>query len=192
MTKTTKYHAALLASLDTRAAYEDAKNPDNLNIQRTLKGIRASLTSAEVARVMASANVAEDFLNHAERGNARFNVYAAEKVANIARIVAGQPATLNHYTRAIYASARACGAAGVPFTHADAVACCTLEVKADPAKPLTRYAKHVAPNTASTQASSSVAALKTFGILVEGKTAAGQVAYAVKDAPQSDALASWL
>jgi hypothetical protein len=178
MTKAIKsFLAGIHAAIDTRAAYEATKNPSNENIQKTLAGIRADLDHEAMAKVMVAANVSAEFINAAERGNARFNVYAAEKVANVARALAGA-GRLNHYTQAILASAHAVTAAGQPFTHADAVAACTLSIKANPDKPLVRYEKHVAPNTASTQASSSIAALKTFGMLLEGKTASGAVAYA--------------
>jgi hypothetical protein len=163
------------------------RTPDNANIQKTLAGIRADLDHDAIVATMIAANVPAEFINQAERGNARFNVYAAEKVANVARVLAGA-GRLNHYTRAIVASAYRCAAAGLPFTHADAVAACSLEVKADPAKPLVRYEKHVAPNTASTQASSSIAALKTFGVLTEGKTPSGAVAYGYQVNPTSDGL----
>lgn len=191
--KLNTYLATLISEIEDRAAYEATKNAENANIQKTLKGIRSDLEHSAIAEVMHNASVPANFINHAERGNARFNVYAAEKVANVARVLVGA-GRLNHYTRAILASAQRCHAAGVPFTHADAVSCCSLSVKADPSKAtlLVHYEKHIAPNTASTQASSSIAALKTFGILREGKSPSGAVAYALQDQPQTDALLPYL
>ncbi len=185
--KVSKYQAQVLAEVDARAAYEGEKNAENANIQATLKGIRSDLDHEAIAKVMSAANVPSGFINIAERGNARFNVYAAEKVSNLARVLVGAKA-MNHYTRAILASARACGAAGVSFTHADAVAACSLEVKGDPSKPLVRYEKHIAPNTASTQASSSIAALKVWGALAEGRTPSNAVAYVLQDTETTEAL----
>lgn len=187
--KTNAYLATLVSAIEERSAYEAAKNAENANIQKTLQGIRADLEHAAIAEVMASASVPSGFINAAERGNARYNVYAAEKVANVARVLAGA-GRLNHYTRAILASAQRCKAAGLPFTHADAVSACSLSVKLTPEKApyIVQYEKHIAPNTASTQASSSVAALKTFGILSEGKSPSGAVAYGLQDVPQAEAL----
>lgn len=185
--KITAYLATLVSEVEARQAFEATKNPDNANIQKTLAGIRADLAHEAIAAVMLAANVPATFINHGERSNARFNVYAAEKVANVARVLAGA-GRLNHYTWAIFASAYRCAAAELPFTHADAVACCSLEVRADGAKPLVRYEKHIAPNTASTQASSSIAALKAFGVLTEGKGPSGAVAYGFVQNATSDGL----
>ena len=172
------YATRLQAQVQARKAYEAEKNPDNQSIQKTLEGIAADLAHDAIVEVMIASNAPADFINRAERGNARFNVYAAEKVANLARYTAGA-GRLNHYTRAIMDSAARFASAGVPFTHADAVASCSLDVKAPAEKEalLARYEKHIAPNTASTQASSSIAALKVMNVLTEGKGANGAVTY---------------
>lgn len=160
------YRLALCASNDARLAYEMQKDASNTNIVKTLADLRASVNHDRIAAVMLYANVNADFLNKSERATARFNVYSAQKLVNIARVCA-KVESLNHYTRAILLSAVAFAKASLNMTHRDASAACSLDVATDASRDrlLVRYAKHIAANTAATQSSSSLACLIAFDVL---------------------------
>lgn len=174
------YKVALVAAFDARAEYETAKNADNDSIQKTLKDMRVSVDHDSIAEIMLSANVDSNFINRSERKTARFNVYSAQKVVNVARAIASAE-TLNHYTKAILASAVALQSNEMLLTHKDASAACSLSVKSDSKrdKLLKKYQKHVAANTAATQSSSSINALQMFDVLQETRDDANNVCYRV-------------
>lgn len=180
--KIEKYQNDMLAAFDARAAYELSKNADNLNMQKTLADLRASVAHVEIAKLMCAANVDANFINRAERANARFNVYSAEKIVNIVRFAASV-AALNHYTLNIVKSLYNCFNASVDFTQRDAVACCSLDVKVDASKShlISQYQKHIASNTASTQASSSLNALLMTNVIVEYRNAANVTCFRFAD-----------
>jgi hypothetical protein len=180
MTAIALYTASLVASFDNRASYEAAKNADNSSIQDTLRDMRKTISHEAVSSVFYAAHVDCNFINKSERVNARFNVYAAEKVINVAQFAAASRA-LNHYTRAILLSAYALSLQSMTLTHKDAQACCSLDVKTDAhkTKHLVRYQKHIAANTASTQSSSSINALQMFNVLREARDDANNVVYSI-------------
>lgn len=175
------YRSRLTAAFDARATYEREKDCDNDNIQATLKDLKASVSSDVVSVVFFAASVDANFINVSERRTARFNVYSAQKVCNIARAIATSLESLNHYSRAILLSAVALQNADLLLTHRDAAAACSLDVKTIAARDsmLVRYARHIASNTASTQSSSSINALRMFDILQETRDANNESAYRV-------------
>lgn len=186
----TEYHDMLVSEIDSRIAYEVEKNADSLSIQKTLNDIRKAVSFKSVADVMCAANVDAAFINRAERSNARFNVYAAEKVVNVAR-AAAKLATLNHYTLAILRSALALEANQMTLTQRDAVAACSIDMKLADAKRdkiLVKYQKHVHASTASTQASSSINALKMYNVLRESRDDANQTVFTIVDCDFTKAL----
>jgi hypothetical protein len=173
---------AFLNAIDSRIAHETTKNAANDSIVDTLKKIRKSCDNDALCNVLIASNVDAEYINRAERVNARFNVYSAEKVINTARAIA-KVQTLNHYSLAIVRSALALEAADSVLSHNDAVAACSLSIKHRDAKraaliKTARYQKHVAAQTASTQASSSINALQVFNVFSETKIL-DQVAYAL-------------
>lgn len=170
-TNAQEYRTALTSEIDARAAFELAKSSENDSMQDTLKKLRASVDHDTIAQVLLSSNVDVQIINRAERINARMNVYALEKIANIARAQCSA-ATLNHYTLAILKTALALEANERALTHRDAVCACSLDVKHTDSQrekviKTTRYAMHVALTTASTQSSSSVNALQACNVLTE-------------------------
>lgn len=177
----TEYRATLNAAIDARALFEASKSADNHSMQDTLKAFRKDVDHDDICKVMLASNVDASFINRSERVNARFNVYAAQKVANVARFAASVDA-LNHYTLAIVKTAFALEAQKLALTHKDAVAACSASVKHADAKREAiiakhRYAKHVAANTASTQSSSSINALQMCNVLSEARDASNVITY---------------
>lgn len=177
------YSAALSEALASRIAYEVSKNAENDSIVSCINSIAKDVAHDSIASIMMQSNCDANFINRSERVSNRYNVYAAEKVANIARAVAVVK-TLNHYTLAIFKSALALEASSFTLSHKSAVAACSSSIKHSDAKQervlkSTRYAKHVAAQTASTQASSSLNALATMNVISETRDAANAVAYVI-------------
>ncbi|MCP1540091.1 hypothetical protein [Methylorubrum extorquens] len=188
------YSVALQTSISARAAYEKAQNTDNDNIQKTLSNLAKDFSHEAVVSVMHTANVNADFINRHERKNKRFNVYAAQKVANIARSAA-QADTLNNYTRCVFLTALKLTKEKLSMTHADAQAslCSDLRCDAHKSAHIVRYARSIAASTADTQSSSSINALQMFDVLKETRDDKNEVAYTLnKDAPTTKRLAKAL
>jgi hypothetical protein len=176
---TVKYVDLIVASFDRRAAYELDKNSDNDSMQKTLADMRKTVSHNAIASIMSVANVDADFINKSERVSARFNVYSAEKVINVAQSVARVRA-LNHYTRAILATCVKLAANDTLLTHDDAQSACSLSVKSKDAKReklIVKYQKHVSKSTADTQSSSSINALQMYNVLIETRDASNVVCY---------------
>lgn len=174
---------AFVTAIEARIAFENDKNAANTSMQKTLADMSKIAANDKIAEILVASNVDANFINRAERSNARFNVYAAEKVFNIARNLANV-AALNHYTRAIIATCKALEDASLQMTHKDAVCACSQDVKhTDKTREAilrkTRYAKHISANTASTQASSSINALQVFNVLRETRDANNNAVFAL-------------
>jgi hypothetical protein len=185
MTNVASYVASLNAAFDARVSYETEKKADNASMTKTLSNLRKSIAHEKVAAIMLACNVSADFINRAERNNARFNVYSAEKVANIARVLSVSTETLNHYTLAILKSCIALSDAKMSLTHDDAASACSSDLKSKDTKKrklITHYQRVVAANTASTQSSSSINALQMFDIVKQVRDDANNVAYVFNDA----------
>jgi hypothetical protein len=174
------YSVALQTSIAARKSYEIECNAENTNIQKTLDNLAIDFSHEAVVKVMHSANVDANFINRQERRNKRFNVYSAQKVANIARSAAAAD-TLNNYTRCIFLTALKLTKANMTMTHKDAQASLCVDLRADAAKAqhIVRYAKTVAANTADTQSSSSINALQMFDVLKETRDERNEVAYSL-------------
>lgn len=177
----TDFNTQIRASVETRRAYEMSKSADCESMLSNLKAFDKRLSNDAVIALLAAANVNADTLNRQERTSARFNVYSFAKVLSDV-----SAHTINHYSRAILASAVALRSAELVLTHADAVAACSLDVThkdKSRAKIIakSRYQKHVAANTASTQASSSINSLAALNVLIESRDAANHVCYSIAD-----------
>lgn len=189
MTHTVQSYADMLrASVAERRTYEQAKNASCDSMLDALKTFDKRLAQDSVVALCATANLNANILNRAERNNARFNIYSFAKIlSDVSR------ASMNHYTLAILKSAVALRTAKLTLTHADAVAACSLTVKhrdVSRAKIIaaSRYAKHVAVNTASTQSSSSINSLQALNVLAESKDDANHVCYTLCDNDFANAL----
>lgn len=174
------YTNEVAASIATRAAYELEQNPTNENIQKTLKGLAEDFAHVDVCKFMHAASVDANFINRQERKNKRFNVYSAQKVANVARAAAAAE-TLNAYSATLLRTAIALTRADLSMTHRDAHSALCLDLKVDVSKAqhIVRYGKNIASNTADTQSSSSINALQMFNVLKEIRDDRNEVAYIV-------------
>jgi hypothetical protein len=173
------FASKIRASVAARREYEIAKNAQCDSMLSNLKVFDKTLSNDSLVALLAASNVDADLLNRAERNNARFNIYAFEKVLKDVSIV-----TMNHYSKAILHAALLLEASETVLTHADAVVACSLEAKHKDSKRAAiikkaRYDKHVALNTASTQSSSSINSLVALNVLSEIRDAANVVAYKI-------------
>ena len=126
------------------------------------------------------------FINREVSTGSRFNVYAFQKVNDL--IVALDGGFMqNAINKAIVTSLFNFRDAGIPFTGAAALAAASDKVKADRAmtKHLVRHT--VSANTASTQKSSTMTALKTLGIVTNSGTRGAEV-WTLTDTPATRRL----
>lgn len=162
------YVRRLTTSLDERAAFENAKDISNMNIHRTLKSCRAALARRAAGKALMIAGVDPDFVNRQLHDGSRYNVYALKKLADVVDGLNGGLVG-NEINRAIIRSLYALADAGKGFTMEIAKMCCSKnytakgELEAGVRSQLFRYT--VAPGTASTQASSTMQALQTLGVV---------------------------
>lgn len=180
MTKANDYIKALNDAIDARAQFEAGKNKDaSSNIAKTLADIRKSVSHERIASIMLASNIDANFINRAQRADSRMNVYAVEKVVNVARAIA-KVETLNHYSRFILQTAKVFAENKLQMNNDDAKSACSLEVKVKETKReklIVKYQKHVSFSTANAQSSSSLDALCMFNVLTKSKDEANKDVY---------------
>lgn len=174
------FAASSATALDERAEFERVKSPENDSIQRHIKSARSKLATSSVARFMLAASVSVAYFNASERVNARRNIYAILKLADLASSVAFN-SDHNAINRCVIASLFKCEKAEIAFTHKLALAATSdkIVVDAPMRKHLTRYT--VSASTASTQASSTMSALIAANVVSEYKSEANETAYKLND-----------
>lgn len=171
----------VVAHIDERARYEASKNAENTSIQKHLNAARDKLSSARVARFMIAASVDESFINRNERVNARYNVYAVEKVASLAHSVAFDKSH-NAINANVLRSMFKCTAAEIEFSHHLALCAASDKITCKDARARSRLSRHtVSASTASTQASSTMNALVTCNVVSEYRNAANETCYKLND-----------
>jgi hypothetical protein len=188
MKNATDYQTEILASIVARREYELDKNESCDSMLAHLDAYAKRLQNVSVCARLLAANVDSNILNRQERNNARFNIYAFDKLLNDVSF-----ATMNHYSKAILRATLALKSADLLLTHADAVQACTLDAtQKDKSRAkiisAARYQKHVALSTASTQSSSSINSLCALSVLVESKNDANHVVYSLADNEHTSAL----
>lgn len=181
--------AQLVANVDERAARETAKKADNDKIQNTLRVLRGKVGRSSFARFAITANVPENFILRSVRSTEMFNVYAVGKLVNLSDMVMlGSEAGWNEINRAIVASLFKCEKAGVEFSHKMAIAATSRQIAIDAnlSKHLVRYT--VSPSTSTTQASSTMQALATCGVVSKYENEAGADCYRLTETPLTAAF----
>lgn len=171
---------------DDRSAYEKTKNPNNERIQKTLDKTRAKLAMPSAAAVLLATQVHPDFINRSISEGSRYNVYAADKMADLVRGLRDGALT-NKINIAIAKSLFAFKKAGEAFTGemAKAAACDKVKVTREQQKLLTRHT--IDPGTMSTQTSSTMTALISMGI-VQNKGTFRAPIYELINSPQTARL----
>lgn len=176
----------LVKSLESRQAFEKLKDVGNGNIQKTIDGARKSLVvSRNYPRVMIACNTDVDFANKMIHDGSRYNVYAIQKLADIVKGLSGVSVMTNKINRSVIASMLAIVTAGKTFDMNTAKAAASDKwTDFDVAlKPLFKQYRHtVSSGTAPTQASSTMQALQTLG-LVNATGSKKNPIYAFTDTP---------
>lgn len=178
--------AAVQSEFDRRLSFELTKNPGNEKMKTNLAGYAKKMTTLPLAGVLCATDIDPGFINREISAGKRYNVYAIDKVNDIlSRLETGHGK--NEINAAVMRSLFKFRAAGVPFTGLMAVAAASDKVKVEKAMEalLVRYT--VSPNTAPTQASSTMNALQTLGIVINRGTAKFPV-WVLTDTPQTRRL----
>lgn len=173
------------SQIDAREAFEKDKSAKTGkdNIFKTLKKAREAMITHAAARVMIAASVDPGFVNGKLHDGSCYNVYAIGKFSDFVKGLAGVKPVGNAINLAVTKSMFRLVDAGVPFTGELARAAASDKIKVenkDAAKLLVRHT--VSASTAPTQASSTMAALETLGVVrVSGSRR--QPTYDVIDGP---------
>lgn len=155
---------AIADAITDRGTFERTSNPDNANIHKTLAKVQSAFVTKAAARVMLATNTSEDFINRSVHEGKRYNVYALGKAADIMK-AATAGVMSNAINIACMKSLFAMKGAGLPFTLETAKACASKQYPCDAAIRQHLIRHTVAPGTAPTQASSTMQALATLGVV---------------------------
>jgi hypothetical protein len=152
-------------AFDERASFERVKNPTNENIHKTIKKARAAMITHGAAAVMTACTVSPDTFNRVVHDGSRYNVYAMGKVADIIAAVTGA-GQRNQINRAVIKSLFNFAAAGLTFTGEAAKAAASDKIRFADVSARKHLVSHtVSASTAPTQASSTMQALETLGVV---------------------------
>lgn len=169
-------------AVDDRAAFEKEKDPTNDNIQKTLGGVRKALITHAAARVMLACNVPPSFATRSIHQGQGYNVYAMQKVADIVRGLSDGGTMTNKINVAVMKTLFRFRAVGEVFT-GEIAKCCASDKIRFTSKLKAELVRHtVAASTASTQASSTMQALETCGIVTRSGSGRAPV-YTLTDHP---------
>lgn len=183
----------IAGELDDRAAFELRKNPDNGNIQGTLKKVRAQMVTKRAAKLLLSISVTPFFINRELHNGSAYNVYALGKVGDLIK-GATDGVVANAINIACMKSLFAFRAAGATFTMECAKGAASKQyaltgVEASIRKHLISHT--VSSSTAPTQASSTMQALETLGVVTR-QGGGKNPSYTLTDAPITKKLEAML
>lgn len=176
----------IVDAFTTRKDFEKAQPGLSSKMIPNLEAEEKKMATIGAAGLFLAMDIDPSFINREVSTGSRFNVYAFQKVNDL--IVALDGGFMqNAINRAIVASLFNFRDAGIPFTGTAALCAVSDKIKADRAiaKHLVRHT--VSANTASTQKSSTMTALKTLGI-VTNSGPRGQEVWALTDTPQTRRL----
>lgn len=155
----------IAACIDDRVEFEKDKNPDNNNIQRTLKKAREQMVTKRAAKVFLATNVSPNIMNRVFHEGSRYNVYAIGKLGDVVRGLT-DGTLMNAINLACMRSLFAFRKAGLTFTGEMAKAAASDKIRITDSAIKAALVRHtVSASTAPTQASSTMQALETLGIV---------------------------
>jgi hypothetical protein len=164
-----EFNGKLAAALDERQDFETNKDVGNSNIQKTLKSVRGKLfITRQLARAAIACKTDAEFVNRVLHDGSRYNVYAIEKYRDLVSALGNGKPVSNAINRACIRSMFAVLDAGKNFDMEAAKAAASDKYRiADTAvADLMKGLRHtVSASTAPTQASSTMQALQTLGIV---------------------------
>lgn len=163
-----KYIKSLRGAIDKRKKFETAKNPDNLNIHKTLAKIDKKIgTTRAAAKAFIVCQVPADFVMQELHDGSRYNVYAIEKVHDLIQALADGVMPKNSINLNIVRSLFNVTKNGETFDMnvAKAAASNKMVNKLSPAIRKLVSSHTVSASTAPTQSSSTMQALQTIGVV---------------------------
>lgn len=181
--------AELAAQLDTRIDFEERKSLETGkdNIFRNLAKTRGKLVAAYApSATFAALDIDPVFFNRVLHDGSRYSVYAANKLADLCEGLVNS-GLANAINQAIVRSLFAVEASGGQFTMELAKAACSKQYRTDSPYVRNLIRHTVAPATAPTQASSTMQALQTLGV-VRLVSSRKNAAYEVVDGPATRRL----
>ncbi len=149
-------------AIDERMDFEKAKGNDN--IQKALAKSRKQLANSTAARVLIVCSVDPQMINRSVHEGVRYNVYALGKLADAIHGL-NSGSVNNAINVACMKSLFRFNAAGKDFTGEMAKAAASDKIKVDTGLRGMLVRHTVSASTASTQASSTMQALTTLGIV---------------------------
>lgn len=154
---------AMSKALDERAAFELANGNDN--IQKTIKKAREQLSLPSAGAILLACGVDEAFVNRSVHDGKRYNVYAFGKLADAVKALSDGAIT-NKINYAVMRSMFNARRAGVPFSIETAKAAASDKIRVSDAAVKAILIRHtVSATTAPTQASSTMQAMETLGLV---------------------------
>lgn len=175
-----------------REALEKGKEP-NANIFRTLKKVRTQMVTMRAAKLLVAIDVEPAFINRTVNEGSRYNVYALGKLSDVIYGVT-DGALQNAINLACLRSLFAMKRAGLGFDMETAKGACSRQyaLKKLSAAVRSHLISHtVSESTAPTQASSTMQALTTLGV-VRCNGAGKNASYELTDAPITRKLEAML
>ncbi len=176
----------IVTEFNERKEFEKAQPGLSSKMIPNLEAEEKKMATIGAAGIFLAMDIDPSFINREVSTGSKFNVYALQKVNDL--IVALDGGFMqNAINRAIVMSLFNFRDAGVPFTGQAALCAVSDKIKADRAiaKHLVRHT--VSANTASTQKSSTMTALKTLGI-VTNSGPRGQEIWTLTDTPATRRL----
>lgn len=151
-------------AVTAREKFETGKASTNTSIQRTLKKVRGQVVTKTAASVIIACNVDPGFINRVTHDGSRYNVYAIGKFADVVKALTGGQMA-NAINIAVMKSMFAFRKAKVPFNMDMAKAAASDKIRVDATVRKLLMSHTVSASTAPTQASSTMQALTTLGIV---------------------------
>jgi regulator of extracellular matrix RemA (YlzA/DUF370 family) len=152
------------SAIDERMDFEKAKGNDN--IQKSLKKSRAQLATPRAARVLIACSVDPSMINRSVHEGVRYNVYALGKLADAINALSGGKVA-NAINNACMRSLFAFKKAGLTYTGEMAKASASDKIRVDISLRGALVRHTVSESTSSTQASSTMQALTTLGVVIK-------------------------
>ena len=158
--------ARVMKILDERAEFEKQKNPNNSSIQNTIARARRYLSGREQGRFLTACGLDPDELMREKHAGTRYNVYAYLKLGDIVAglTVSGQQIS-NAVNLACMRSLFRLRKLGITFDKKTAEAATSKQIHIEHAIAKHLFRHTVSAATASTQASSTMQALQTLGVV---------------------------
>lgn len=153
-------------AFDDRIAWLKTNKPNNTTQAPKLDNYRKKLALPSKAGVLLVSGTSEEFINRSISEGSIYNLYAIDKVIDFVNGLSGDRVK-NAINRAIFKSMMNFKAEGIAFTGEMARAAASDKIRVQDKKAESLLMRHtVDAGTAPTQASSTMAALQTLGVVV--------------------------